>query len=96
MTKKKEPEYTELDIILQANSITMREVSELAQELIEKYEGNMAPDVAANAAKNYYMFGKLAMKLDPDLRKKAESEVKKYFKERSARLEKKNKPVKGK
>lgn len=96
MTKKKIPEYTELDIILQANSIVMKEIQDIATELYEKYEGGMAINIANQAAKDYYLFGKLPMKLNPDLRKQAESEVKKYFKDRSDRLAKKNKPIKDK
>ena len=91
MTKKKEPEYTELDIILQANSIVMKEIREIADQLVEKYEGGMSLEVATQAAKDYYQFGKLPMILDPELRKRSETEVKKYHKERAARLAKKDK-----
>jgi len=84
MTKKKE--YGEIDIILQSHAMVMEEVNEIAAMLLEKYEGGMAEIVAKQAAKDYYIFGVLSMKLNPDLRKKAESEVKKYYTERAKRL----------
>jgi len=88
MTKKKEKDYGEIDIILQANAMVMEEVNKMASDLIEKYEGGMSEFVAKQAAKDYYLFGLLSMKLRPDLRKKAESEVKKYYAERAKRLRK--------
>lgn len=88
MTKKKELPYSELDIIMQATAFAKAEITLIAQNLIEKYEGGMAMDTALTAAKEYYLLGVLAMHIDPAVRKESEKKVIEYHKERDARLKK--------
>ena len=88
MTKKKEVEYTELDIIMQASADTKAVINNIALQLHEKYEGGMALETATVAAKEYYSLGVLPMELNPNIRKEAEKKVREYHKARSERLKK--------
>lgn len=92
MNKKTEKPYKEIDIIIQATAYIKEDIENIVELIQEKYEGNIAEESAKTAAQEYYMFGVLGMKADPELRKKAISELTKYHKERSARMAKKNAP----
>lgn len=88
MTKKQEKNYSEIDIIIQAHADTMKKIQAIATELIDMYEGGMSMETAIKTAKEYYIYGVLAMDMDDSVRKSAEATVKKQVKERAERLKK--------
>jgi len=91
MSKNKKLEVSEINVIIQAVADSKEEIKDIARDLVEKYEGNMSTPVALETAKEYYLLGVLAMRLDPEKRKIATKKVEEYYKEEKKRRAEKEK-----
>ena len=73
--------------------LEVKTYDEIAEMIVDKYDGGIAKEVARQAAKDYFVLGVVPMAMDPKLRKSATDAVKTFYKERAKRLAAKNKPV---